>query len=120
MSYDSHRPGAMAYLSINAGGALKACGLAAGLLVATLVGACSNGGSGPDAQTGSLNLDAGKDRPLVKVAVLVPLSAQGQPGAIGKSLQQAAELALFERDNNLQLIVKDDKGTPEGAKAAAE
>ncbi len=58
---------------------------------------------------------------MVKVALLVPLSAQGQPGVIGKSLKQAAELALFERDNpNLQLIVKDDKGTPEGAKAAAE
>ena len=28
---------------------------------------------------------------------------------------------MFERDNpSLQLIVKDDKGTPEGAKAAAE
>ena len=40
---------------------------------------------------------------------------------IGKSLKQAAELALFERDNpNLQLIVKDDKGTPDGARAAAE
>ncbi len=36
-------------------------------------------------------------------------------------MKQAAELALFERDNpTLQLIVKDDKGTPEGAKAAAE
>ena len=36
-------------------------------------------------------------------------------------MQQAAELALFERDNpNLQLLVKDDLGTPEGAKAAAE
>ena len=54
-------------------------------------------------------------------ALLVPLSAQGQPGVIGKSLKQAAELALFERDNpSLQLIVKDDKGTPDGAKAAAE
>jgi ABC-type branched-subunit amino acid transport system substrate-binding protein len=57
----------------------------------------------------------------IKVALLVPLSAQGHPGVIGKSLKQAAELALFERDNpNLQLIVKDDKGTPEGARAAAE
>jgi len=57
----------------------------------------------------------------VKVAILVPLSSQGHPGLIAKSLKQAAELALFERDNpNLQLMVKDDKGTPEGAKAAAE
>jgi ABC-type branched-subunit amino acid transport system substrate-binding protein len=55
-----------------------------------------------------------------KVALLVPLSAQGHSGLIGKSLKQAAELALFERDNpHLQLMVKDDKGTPDGAKAAA-
>jgi ABC-type branched-subunit amino acid transport system substrate-binding protein len=57
----------------------------------------------------------------VKVALIVSLSAQGQPGLIGKSLKQSAELALFERDSpNLQLIVKDDKGTPDGARAAAE
>ena len=57
----------------------------------------------------------------LKVALIVSLSAQGQPGLIGKSLKQAAELALFERDSpSLQLIVKDDKGTPEGARAAAE
>jgi branched-chain amino acid transport system substrate-binding protein len=109
----------MAYVSISSRAALRACGLAAGLLVAVLVAGCSTGG--PDAQTGSLSPDAGKDRASVKVAVLVPLSAQGQPGVIGKSLKQAAELALFERDNpNIQLMVKDDKGTPEGAKAAAE
>jgi ABC-type branched-subunit amino acid transport system substrate-binding protein len=59
--------------------------------------------------------------PPVKVAILVSLSSQGHPGLIAKSLKRAAELALFERDNpNLQLMVKDDRGTPEGAKAAAE
>jgi ABC-type branched-subunit amino acid transport system substrate-binding protein len=110
----------MAYVSISLRAALRACGLVPGLLFAVLVGACGTGG-GPDGQTGSLNPDAAKDRALVKVAVLVPLSAQGQPGLIGRSLKQAAELALFERDNpNIQLIVKDDKGTPEGAKTAAE
>jgi ABC-type branched-subunit amino acid transport system substrate-binding protein len=57
----------------------------------------------------------------LKVALILPLSAQGQPGLIGKSLKQAAELALFERDSpSLQLMVKDDRGTPEGARAAAE
>ena len=91
-----------------------------GLACVALLAACTTGG--PDSQTGSLNADpSSKDRAAVKIAVLVPLSAQGQPGVIGKNLKQAAELALFERDNpNLQLIVKDDKGTPEGAKAAAE
>jgi ABC-type branched-subunit amino acid transport system substrate-binding protein len=57
----------------------------------------------------------------MKVAILVPLSSQGHPGVIARSLKQAAELALFERDTrNLELVVKDDKGTPEGAKAAAD
>jgi ABC-type branched-subunit amino acid transport system substrate-binding protein len=55
------------------------------------------------------------------VALLVPLSSQGHPGLIARSLKQAAEQALFERDTrNVELMVKDDKGTPEGAKAAAE
>jgi ABC-type branched-subunit amino acid transport system substrate-binding protein len=74
--------------------------------------------------TGSLEPPEGPafdKRRQVKVALLVPLSAQGHASLIGKSLKQAAELALFERDNpNLQLVVKDDKGTPEGARAAAE
>ncbi len=57
----------------------------------------------------------------VKIAVLAPLSSQGHPGVIARSLKQAAELAVFERDSrNLELMVKDDKGTPEGAKDAAE
>jgi branched-chain amino acid transport system substrate-binding protein len=56
-----------------------------------------------------------------QVALIVPMTAAGHSGLIGKSLKQAAELALFERDNpNLQLVVKDDKGTPEGARVAAE
>jgi ABC-type branched-subunit amino acid transport system substrate-binding protein len=60
-------------------------------------------------------------RAQVKVALMVPLSAPGHAGLIGKSLKQAGELALFERDNpSVQLIVKDDKGTADGAKAAAE
>lgn len=95
--------------------------LAAACLSLALLAACT--ANGPDSQTGSLTPDPkpGSDRPMVKVGLLVPLSAQGQPGVIGKSLKQAAELALFERDNpNLQLIVKDDKGTPEGARVAAE
>jgi branched-chain amino acid transport system substrate-binding protein len=109
----------MAGISVKNRSVQKSCGLVVALLCAMLIGACTSGG--PDAATGSLSPEPAKDRPPVKIAVLVPLSAHGQSGIIGKSLKQAAELALFERDNpNLQLIVKDDKGTPEGAKAAAE
>ena len=98
--------------------------LAGGFLCALMVAACSTGGGGPESANPAgpaAMAEPGPARTAVKVALLVPLSAQGHAGLIGKSLKQAGELALFERDNpNLQLIVKDDKGTPEGAKAAAE
>lgn len=102
-----------------------AWGLMAGLACGLLVAGCSANGPNPlspAAGLPSLTEPAAPERkPPVKVALLVPLSAQGHTGVIGKSLKQAAELALFERDNpSLQLIVKDDKGTPEGAKTAAD
>ena len=57
----------------------------------------------------------------VKVALLVPLSGAGQAVAVGKALKQAAELALFGSDGStVQLLAKDDKGTPDGARAAAD
>ncbi|HWB45311.1 MAG TPA: penicillin-binding protein activator [Hyphomicrobiaceae bacterium] len=97
---------------------------AAGLLLCGALGACSANGPTASASTGALPVAGDPqlaDKNATKVVLLAPLSAKGQPGLIGKSLKQAAELALFERNNpNLQLVVKDDKGTPEGARAAAE
>jgi ABC-type branched-subunit amino acid transport system substrate-binding protein len=57
----------------------------------------------------------------VKVALLLPLT--GNPGAqqVSKAMKQAGELALFEFDNpNVQLVPKDTRGNPNGAKQAAE
>jgi ABC-type branched-subunit amino acid transport system substrate-binding protein len=89
---------------------------AAALAATLLLAGCSAGGGSRPA---TLN-PTGPQSP-VKVALLVPLSSQGHPGLIAKSLKQAAEQALFERDTrNVELMVKDDKGSPEGAKAAAE
>lgn len=57
----------------------------------------------------------------VKIAMLLPLAGFGPAAAVAKSMKQAGELALFERDNpNVQLLVKDDAGTPEGARNAAD
>lgn len=57
----------------------------------------------------------------VKVALLLPISAQGNAAGVAKALKQAGELALFDFDNpNVQLMPKDTRGTPEGAKAAAQ
>jgi branched-chain amino acid transport system substrate-binding protein len=55
----------------------------------------------------------------VKVAVLLPLSGPGQAGLIAETMKKAAELALIEHNApHVQLLVRDDKSTPEGADAA--
>lgn len=58
---------------------------------------------------------------VVKVVMLLPLTGAPHAAALAKGMKQAGELALFDLDNPaVQLVFKDDKGTPEGAKAAAE
>jgi ABC-type branched-subunit amino acid transport system substrate-binding protein len=90
---------------------------------ALLLGACANGSASP-AVVGSIGTEGsgGLDgKNAVKIAILLPLSGGPQTAAVAKALQQAGELALFENNgSNLQLIVKDDKGTEAGARAAAE
>lgn len=57
----------------------------------------------------------------LKVALLLPLGGFDQTAVISKGMKQAAELALFDSSRaDVQLIVKDDKGTPEGARVAAD
>ena len=59
-------------------------------------------------------------RPPVKIGLLLPLTGPGQAGLIAGTMKQAAELALKDlQASHVQLVVKDDKGTPEGATAAA-
>lgn len=56
--------------------------------------------------------------PSVNVAILLPLS--GPKSAIGQSMLQAAQLALFDMGyNNFNLMPRDTKGTAAGAKVAA-
>src|ERR1700722_9855932 len=52
----------------------------------------------------------------VKVALILPLSAGGNAGVAAQSMKNAAEMALAEFLNpNLQLLVKDDAGSAQGA-----
>lgn len=61
-----------------------------------------------------------RQRP-VKIAMLLPLAGFDQTAVVAKAMKQAAELALFEIDNPaVQLVVKDDKGSADGARAAAD
>ncbi len=71
--------------------------------------------------TDPAELDPSKAQPgiPVKVALLLPLS--GKFAKLGKAMQQAAEMAVFEtKSQNLQLIPLDTGGTRAGAAAATE
>jgi ABC-type branched-subunit amino acid transport system substrate-binding protein len=57
----------------------------------------------------------------VKIGLLLPLSGSGNAGAAGQSMRNAAELALSEFNNpNIQLLVKDDGGSAQGAQQATQ
>jgi branched-chain amino acid transport system substrate-binding protein len=57
----------------------------------------------------------------VKVALLLPLTASGQGAVAAASLRNAADLAMSEFQNpDLTILVKDDKGTPDGAREATQ
>jgi ABC-type branched-subunit amino acid transport system substrate-binding protein len=57
----------------------------------------------------------------VRVALILPLSAQGNAGVAAQSMKNAAEMALAEfKSPNVQLLVKDDGGTAQGAQAGAQ
>jgi ABC-type branched-subunit amino acid transport system substrate-binding protein len=57
----------------------------------------------------------------IRVGLILPLSAPGNAGLAANSMKNAADLALAEFKNpNIQLLVKDDGGTPQGAQTAAQ
>jgi ABC-type branched-subunit amino acid transport system substrate-binding protein len=95
-------------------GALRLILVSLIVALAAACGAPGGGGGGPGpAITGATG--------TVKVALLLPISASGSTPGVAKALKQAAELALFDFDNpNVSLVPKDTKGTPEGARLAAE
>ena len=70
-----------------------------------------------DAPSQANNIGGGQ----IRVGLILPLSAQGNAGIAAQSMKNAAELALNEfKDPNIQLLVKDDAGTPQGAQLAAQ
>jgi len=57
----------------------------------------------------------------VKVGLLLPLSAAGNAGIAAQSMKSAAEMALAEFQNpNIQLLIKDDAGSPQGAQQGTQ
>jgi ABC-type branched-subunit amino acid transport system substrate-binding protein len=94
----------------------------AGLLACLSLAACfgSNGGgsSSTSLTATSQGVPAGQ---TVKVALLLPLTSNSGAQQVAKAMKQAGELALFDFDKaNVQLIPKDTRGTPDGARLAAQ
>jgi branched-chain amino acid transport system substrate-binding protein len=57
----------------------------------------------------------------IRVGLILPLSAPGNAGIAAQSMKNAAEMALAEfKEPNIQLLVKDDAGTPQGAQTGAQ
>ncbi len=57
----------------------------------------------------------------VKVGLILPLSAGGNAGLAGQAMRNAAEMALAEFNSpNLQILVEDDAGNADNARAAAQ
>ena len=100
-------------------------GLAVAAAAAVLT-ACAGGNSEffsntPPPETATPAPAATLGQGQVRVGLILPLSAQGNAGVAATSMKNAADLALAEFKNpNIQLLVKDDGGTPQGAQAAAQ
>lgn len=102
--------------------------LAAGALLG--LSACVGGPSGfPGFDSGSPPAGTTAQAPSgqtlgtgkVRVGLILPLTAEGAGATVGNSLKNAAEMALAEFPGaDLTVLVKDDRGTPEGARAAAQ
>lgn len=105
-------------------GLFASCFAALGLLAAcasTAGGPGAGAGVKPPATGGQPVVGDTLGNGTVRVALLLPSSATGNAGVIAANLKNAADLALreFHGGANLQILVKDDRGTPDGARQAA-
>ena len=99
------------------------------ILGAPLLGACSGVqqtltnpfGSNSQAPAGPSQQPTAVGNGQVKVGLLLPLSASGNAAVAAQSMKNAAEMALAEFQNpNIQLLIKDDAGSPQGAQQGAQ
>src|SRR5689334_20914633 len=78
-------------------------------------------GSSPSAPAGSAQQPLVAGTGQVKVGLILPLSASGNAGVAAQSMKNAAEMALAEFQNpNIQILIKDDGGSPSGAQAGGQ
>ncbi len=100
-------------------GGIRAAVAVAGLCALAACSGSGPGGGAPVIGTAQVSGEVLGNGP-VKVALLLPLSATGNAGQIALNLKNAADLAIRDfQTANIQVLVKDDQGTPIGARAAA-
>jgi hypothetical protein len=101
---------------------------------APLLGACSGvqqtltdnfsspfGSSSQPAPSGSPQQAVTIGTGQVKVGLILPLSAAGNASIAAQSMKNSAEMALSEFQNpNVQLLIKDDAGSAQGAQQGAQ
>src|ERR1700742_1028799 len=105
------------------------------VLGAPLLGACagvqqslssfsnpfSSNNAPPPAPAGPAQQPLAVGNGQVKVGLILPLSAAGNAGVAAQSMKNAAEMALAEFQNpNIQLLIKDDGGSPQGAQQSTQ
>ena len=69
----------------------------------------------------SENLTAPLNESRTRIALILPLTQAGKPSTVGQSMRNAAELAIAEAGaTHVELIIKDDLSTLDGARQAAQ
>ncbi|MEZ5844998.1 MAG: penicillin-binding protein activator [Hyphomicrobiaceae bacterium] len=77
--------------------------------------------AGSSAQVSATSATAARLRPEARIALLLPLTGNTETAAVAKGMRQAGEMALFQINNpGFQLVVKDTRASPDGARAAAQ
>jgi hypothetical protein len=100
---------------------LAGAGLSAGLGACGGVPGLDGFGAGGRGQPGPSGPAPSATTGVVPVGLLVPLTAGGQGAIVGNALKNAAEMALAEfQGANIRLVIKDDLGSADGARAAAQ
>ena len=93
--------------------------VAIGIVVAACTTQLGSGVTTPQPEEQAANAPAADGQ--VRIGLILPLSAQGNAGVAAQSMKNAAEMALAEfKATNVQLVVKDDGGTPQGAQNVAQ
>jgi ABC-type branched-subunit amino acid transport system substrate-binding protein len=102
------------------GAGAAAAGLA-GCSGASIPGLDGFGGAGQSAPATRPAPSTAPPGTAVPIGLLVPLTAPGSGAVVGAALRNAAEMALAEfQGANIRLVIKDDRGTADGARTAAQ